>query len=380
MKNIKFKLLVFVLLSFVLSACQNNSVNKDVNLPKDYLPRDMLHSGIIHNGKIYIPYPLQKHYGEIGVPYAIAEYDGHKIRFINDGPTNLCNKGNTTECSTFNEGWIESLIVTNDFVISVEASQSTGDYEGYLTIRDLNGSNRKEIMELKTRGDILDNFQIESDNENIYFVFEDDIYQYIIQSEKLIVLTKNKTMSDVENLKLEDDTLYFSVTQYEDDDTKYATSILSYNGSFNLIESNIEGTIKRVFSDKYFISLVYGKDENIEYENFLEYYNSNKSISLGKMPISGILALNDLVITLETNIENRDNILNLYTDKDQNLKKLYELKIDTEEWLLLSAIENNKILLSRSAIFDFGSYMEPITIEIKNDKLVNLKHYEYEPH
>lgn len=98
------------------------------------------------------------------------------------------------------------------------------------------------------------------------------------------------------------------------------------------------------------------------------------------MPISGILALNDLVITLETNIENRDNILNLYTDKDQNLKKLYELKIDTDEWLLLSAIENNKILLSRSAIFDFGSYMEPITIEIKNDKLVNLKHYEYEPH
>lgn len=374
------KKITILIVLFTLLACGNNPADKDLHLTKDYLPRDMLHSGIIHNGKIYIPYPLQKHYGEIGVPYAIAEYDGDKIRFINDNPTNLCNKGNTTECGTFNEGWIEALIVTNNFIISVESSQSAGDYESYLTIRDLNGSNRKEIMELKTRGDILDNFQIESDNENIYFVFEDDIYQYIIQSEKLIILTKNKTMSDVENLKLEDDTLYFSVTQYEDDDTKYATSILSYNGSFNLIESNIEGFVRRVFSDKYFISLEYGKDENIEFKNFLKYYNSNESISLGNMAISGILALNDLVITLETNIENRDNILNLYTDKDQNLKKLYELKIDTDEWLLLSAIENNKILLSMSAIFDFGSFMEPITIEIKNDKLVNFKHYKYQPH
>lgn len=378
MKNTKLKIIIFVISLIALSGCKDNITDKDIHVTKDYLPRDMLHSGIISNGKIYIPYPLQKHYGEIGVPYAIAEIEDNKVRFINDNPANLCNKGNTTECSTFNEGWIESLIVTNDFIISVEASQTTGDYESYLTIRDFNGSNRKEIMELKNQGDILSDFQIESNNENVYFVFENEIYQYNIYSEKLISLTENEIMYGIANLKLEVDTLYFSVTQYEFDNANYATSILSYNGEFNLIESNIEGTVKRVFSDKYFIMIESGKEETLELEYFLNYYNSSDSISLGNLPISGILALNNYVIALHIQIETGTNLLSLYKDENQQLVKLDDLEIDNDSWLLLSAIENNKILLSMLANFDFGHYMEPIIVEIKNDKLIDFKQYKYE--
>ena len=164
----RLKFMVMVSLVFIFGACTKNEAFEDTNAMKDYIGKDMLHSGVFHNNKIYIPYPLQNYYGEVGVPYAIAELDDDKITFINTDPTNLCNKGNSSECTTFNEGWIESLIMTSDYIVSVEASLDAEDFETYLTIRNIDGSNRKEIFKLKEGNDVVSDFNIQSDNVHIY--------------------------------------------------------------------------------------------------------------------------------------------------------------------------------------------------------------------
>lgn len=378
-KNIIICLCVLSILIGCNTGSNSNTNNSNISesFNKDYQPRELYFSGVIHQGSVFIPFPLEEHKSEIGIPYAIAELRDGRTSFINTNPSNLCNKGNTSQCSSFNRGWIESLIVTENYIISVEDSLSATSFEGYLTIRNLDGSNRKEIFKLKTGYLPLSTFEIQSDNENIYFVHEDQIYSYSIKSDSLETLTDNEILSGIRNLKLDNKSLYFSANQYQDNDVKYSNSIFAFEEEISLKVANITNEIIRVYSDKYFTR----KDtEEGGSDAFINYYkDTDIEIPLDNRGAISVLSVNENVVTYETVLLDEDikHFIRLYKDTGDGLKELDSVEFPPDGPYFLHAIENNRILLGLGVNEFFGAYIEPITIDIVDGKLTNVSRYPY---
>lgn len=377
MKKIILLLMFSILLLSCSSGVDDEEVIETVTLSKDHLPRQMTNSGTIHNQRVYIPYPSFENVGEKGVPYIIGEISNNNLNYVNDTPSNLCNKGDVTQCSTFNTGWIESLIVTDDYIITVEDAFGALKFETYLTIQNLDGSNRKEIVELKANPNPLFDFQIQSDNENIYFILKDELHRYSIKEDKLDNLTEDLEMRYLSNLKLEDnDKLYFSVNTFEKDGVKYSNAIIEYDGDFNVKQSNIEKEIFRVYKDKYFVKVV--TDITEAYINY--YTDEDIPIPLENQGFMYVLSVDDKVVTYDTTLNDGfQHYIRLYEDTGSGLKQLDVYEFVDHEMYFLHAIEGNMILFSKNTDSSTGAmFIEPITIEIVDNKLANIKYHPYQ--
>lgn len=385
MKNI---LKIILVLGFIVGCSRSNPEDFDPQHREyDYTPRDMLHSSSIYNGDIYVPYPIEELWGSYSSPYVVKKISNGKETFVNDNPSNLCNKGKPEECSSFSTGYNFSVLNTDNYKFTIEQDINVKDFSTYFKISGRDGSNSKAIHKFSgTDVDIPAPFEFVTDDEEVVYIYGDVLYKYSIKLDKSEAILSEYKLLGIKKINLDGNNLTFYVDRIEVDNKVHSNAIVSLvDDEVSVLKSDIVGNIVKVYKDKYFIQISDGDGTSTLFVNF--YTNDNIAMTDNSNMVNGtILSVGNNVVFMNAEKYDQDPrnpiftyFLKLYEiDEDNNIKFKDSIYfINSKAWHTLSYMENDMVLMGESFTTPIGAYMIPNYVKFKNGKFTEVVRVEY---